>query len=54
MVVVAQELRDKDEALNQVKLHLTKAQEPMKRTNNTHSRGVQFKVGDWAYLKLRP
>ena len=54
MVVVAQELRDKDEALHQLKLHLTKAQEPMKRTNNTLRHGVQFEVGDWAYLKLRP
>ena len=32
--VVARDLRDRDEVLRQLKLHLTKAQEQMKRAAN--------------------
>ena len=51
---VARELRDRDEALRQLKLHLTRAQEQMKRTTNAHRRDISFEIGDWVYLKLRP
>ena len=36
VAAIAHELRDRDEALRQLKLHLTKAQEQMKRIANTH------------------
>ena len=52
--VVSRELKGKDEALKHIKLHLTRAQEHMKRTTNAHRRDVTFEVGNWVYLKLRP
>ena len=52
--VVARDLRDRDEALRQLKFHLNKAQEQMRRTANAHRREVNFDIGDWVYLKLRP
>ena len=52
--VVARELRDRDEALRQLKLHLSKSQEQMKHAANIHRREVMFQVGDWVYLKLCP
>ena len=41
-------------ALKHLKLHLTRAQEHMKRTVNAYRRDVTFEVGNWVYLKLRP
>ena len=52
--VVAREFRDRDEALRQLKHHLTIAQEQMRRTANAHWRDIQFDIDDWVYLKLRP
>ena len=52
--VVAHELKDIDEALKQLKLHLLRAQEQMKRTAHAHRRDVTFAVRDWVYLKLQP
>ena len=52
--IVARELRDRDEALQQLKLHLTRGQEHMKQATNTHRRDIIFEVGDWVYLKLCP
>ena len=52
--VVAGEFRDREEALRQLKHHLTIAQEQMRRTANAHRRDIQFDIGDWVYLKLRP
>ena len=48
------EVGDRDEALKQLKLHLLKTQEQMKRTANAHRRDVTFDIGDWVYLKLQP
>ena len=49
---MARELRVRDEALRQLKLHLLKAQEQMKCAANAHRRDVKFAIGDWVYLKL--
>lgn len=51
---VAQELRDRDEALRQLKTNLLKAQEHMKYQADKRRKEVQFEVGDWVFLKLRP
>ena len=52
--VVTRKLKDRDKALRELKLHLTRAQEHMKRTTNTHRRDVNFEVGNWVCLKLQP
>ncbi|GAU37038.1 hypothetical protein TSUD_207440 [Trifolium subterraneum] len=54
VAAVALELSDRDEALNQLKLHLIKAQQQMKMFADKHRRDIQFQVGDWVFLKLRP
>ncbi|KAI5444467.1 hypothetical protein KIW84_012918 [Lathyrus oleraceus] len=51
---VAQELRDRDEALRQLKTNLLKAQEHMKYQADKRRKEVKFEVGDWVFLKLRP
>lgn len=51
---VAQELRDRDEALRQLKFNLQKAQEQMKMQADKRRKEVQFDVGDWVFLKLWP
>ncbi|PNY03372.1 hypothetical protein L195_g026699 [Trifolium pratense] len=51
---VAQELRDRDEALRQLKFNLQNAQEQMKVQADKKRKEVQFEVGDWVFLKLRP
>lgn len=51
---VAQELRDRDEALRQLKANLLKAQEYMKYQADKKRKAVQFEIGDWVFLKLRP
>lgn len=54
MEVVARELQDRDEALRQLKFHLHKAQEQMKYYADQKKKEVNFAIGDWVYLKLRP
>ncbi|KAI5420540.1 hypothetical protein KIW84_044368 [Lathyrus oleraceus] len=51
---VAQELRDKDEALRQLKTNLLKSQEHMKYQADKRRKEVKFEVGNWVFLKLRP
>jgi hypothetical protein len=51
---VAQELRDRDEALRQLKHNLHRAQEQMKLYADKKRRDVHFDIGDWVFLKLRP
>lgn len=50
---VAQDLMERDEALQQLKFHLRRAQDHMSKYANAHR--VPFKIkGDWEYLKIRP
>nr|GEU80871.1 retrotransposon-related protein [Tanacetum cinerariifolium] len=51
---VASDLQDRDEALKQLKYHLARAQERMKNSADKHRREVEFAIGDWVFLKLRP
>nr|KYP68833.1 Retrotransposable element Tf2 [Cajanus cajan] len=51
---VAQDLKDRDEALTQLKFHLTRAQDQMTQYANVHRKSVEFQVGDYVYLKIRP
>lgn len=49
---VAQELRDRDEALRQLKYNLQRGQEQMKYQADKKRKEVQFELGDWIFLKL--
>lgn len=51
---MAQDLQTRDEALKQLKFHLTRAQDIMTKQANRNRRKVTIKVGDWVYLKIRP
>nr|GEU76829.1 retrotransposon-related protein [Tanacetum cinerariifolium] len=51
--VVASDLQDRYEALKQLKYHLARAQERMKKSADKHRREVEFAIGDWVFLKLR-
>ena len=51
---VAQALVDRDEALRQLKHNLQRAQNAMKQRSDEHRRDVNFSIGDWVYVKLRP
>ncbi|MCH94947.1 hypothetical protein A2U01_0015918 [Trifolium medium] len=54
VAVVALELGERDEALNQLKLHLQKAQEQMVAYANKKRRDLCFDIGEWVFLRLRP
>lgn len=54
VAAVAMELCERDEALNQLKAHLLRAQQQMKKYADKKRREVQFAVGEWVFLKLRP
>lgn len=51
---VQQDLQDRDEAIKQLKFHLLRAQNNMKTSADKHRRDVQYEVGEWVFLKLRP
>lgn len=51
---VARELKDRDEALRQLKYNLKLAQDQMKAQADKRRTDVQFKVGDWVFLHLCP
>ncbi|KAJ9543487.1 hypothetical protein OSB04_023194 [Centaurea solstitialis] len=51
---VVAELQDRDEALKQLKIHLNRAQTIMKEHADKKRREVQFQVGEWVYVKLKP
>lgn len=51
---MAQELQSRDEALKQLKYHLTRAQEHMVKFANRERRPSLIKVGEWVFLKIRP
>ncbi|MCI00875.1 Ty3/gypsy retrotransposon protein, partial [Trifolium medium] len=54
VAAVALELRERDEALTQLKLHLQRAQEQMRSYANKKRRDLSFSIGEWVFLKLRP
>ena len=54
VAAVAVELSERDEALNQLKRHLLKAQEQMASYANKTRRDLSFEVGEWVFPKLRP
>lgn len=47
-------LTDRDILHVVLQRRLRKAQEAMKLTANKHRQDVQFSLGDWVYVKLRP
>jgi hypothetical protein len=54
VAAVALELRERDEALKQLKAHLPKAQHQMKKYADKKRKDIKFAVGEWVFLKLRP
>lgn len=51
---VERQLMDRDAMLDLLKFHLLRAQQKMKAVADSKRREVQFEVGDFVYLKLRP
>ncbi|RVW39687.1 Transposon Tf2-8 polyprotein [Vitis vinifera] len=54
VLAVDQLLQERDLILNELKDHLYCAQSKMKSSADAHRRAVQFEVGDFVYIKLRP
>ena len=54
VLAVDQLLQECDLILNELKDHLCCAQSKMKSFVDAHHRAVQFEVGDFVYIKLRP
>jgi len=52
--VVAQDLLNWDEALKQLKYHLTRAREQMKKFADKTRKPSNIQVGDMVYLKIHP
>lgn len=51
---VADTLTQQDQILKELKIHLSKAQERMKRLADKKHTDKEHKTGDWVYLKLQP
>ncbi|KAI0525242.1 hypothetical protein KFK09_004635 [Dendrobium nobile] len=51
---VDQHLKERDQILEELKRHLLRAQQLMKKQADGKRRDIQFTVGDKVYLKLRP
>lgn len=47
-------LRDRDAILEDIKIHLSRAQDFMKNNADKHRRELEFEVGSLVFLKLRP
>ncbi|XP_060965128.1 transposon Tf2-1 polyprotein [Cannabis sativa] len=54
VLTVDQMLEDRDSFLDDLKMHLLRAQHRMKTTADSHRREVHFAVGDLVFVKLRP
>ncbi|KAI0523375.1 hypothetical protein KFK09_005770 [Dendrobium nobile] len=51
---VEQYLEERDQVLEELKKHLERAQQIMKKRADTHRRDIQYEVGEKVFLKLRP
>ncbi|PKU75090.1 hypothetical protein MA16_Dca019459 [Dendrobium catenatum] len=51
---VEQYLEERDKVLEDLKKHLLRAQQLMKKQADSHRRDMQFEVGEKVFLKLRP
>ncbi|KAL4567311.1 hypothetical protein LXL04_022892 [Taraxacum kok-saghyz] len=51
---VMEDLLDRDEALQQLKTHLSQAQSAMKANADKKRRDISFGIGEWVYVKLKP
>ncbi|PKU75390.1 RNA-directed DNA polymerase [Dendrobium catenatum] len=49
-----QYLEERDKVLEELKKHLVRAQQIMKKQADSHRRDMQFEVGEKVFLKLRP
>jgi hypothetical protein len=47
-------LKERELMIRVIKLHLTRAQDRMKKQADKHRSERHFDVGDWVYLKLQP
>nr|GEW03432.1 putative mitochondrial protein [Tanacetum cinerariifolium] len=54
VIEVERYLEERDCILKELKEHLLRAQERMKKQVDKHRIEVEFKVGDWVYIKLQP
>ena len=52
--VLGQELRDRDEDIRQLKIHLLRAQSIIKDQTDKKWSEIQFQLGEWVYVKLKP
>lgn len=49
-----QYLEERDRVLQELRGYLSRAQQVMKAQADLHRRDVEYEVGDWVYLKLKP
>lgn len=47
-------LRERDNVLGELRGHIARAQQRMKKSADKHRRDIQYAPGDWVYLKVRP
>jgi hypothetical protein len=47
-------ITDRQQAMQELKFHLTQAQAKMKKYADQHRTERHLSVGDWVYLKLQP
>ena len=52
-VVVDRSLQRREAMINQIKLHLRRAQDRMTNQANKHRSDRKFEVGDWVWVKLQ-
>lgn len=49
-----QQMLERDKILEELKVHLLRAQQQMKLAADKHRRDVEFATGEWVYVKMRP
>lgn len=54
MATLEEQLVERDAVLDDIKAHLVKAQQRMKKYADAHHREVEFEGGDLVYLKIQP